>query len=126
MSEAIRKVVHDLITQDALPLNFEERETLVVQVLDEIFGLGPLERPQPIGRGESLFLELAHAVDFLLKNAPLLAVRVALPGIAGLLLADLAGSLAKNRLLRGHRPQPRLQLGALQLHRLIGDRAILC
>jgi pilus assembly protein CpaF len=34
--EAIRKVVH-------LALNFEEREQLVVQVLDEIFGLGPLE-----------------------------------------------------------------------------------
>jgi pilus assembly protein CpaF len=43
VSEAIRKVVHDLITQDALPLNFEERDIVVKQVLDEIFGLGPLE-----------------------------------------------------------------------------------
>ena len=43
VSEAIRKVVHDLITQDALPLNFEERDLVVKQVLDEIFGLGPLE-----------------------------------------------------------------------------------
>jgi pilus assembly protein CpaF len=41
--EAIRKVVHDLISQEMIALNFEERETLVVQVLDEIFGLGPLE-----------------------------------------------------------------------------------
>src|SRR5215213_1967894 len=41
--EAIRKVVHDLISQESLALNFEERELLVVQVLDEIFGLGPLE-----------------------------------------------------------------------------------
>src|SRR6185503_5652582 len=35
--EAIRKVVHDLISQESLALNFEERELLVVQVLDEIF-----------------------------------------------------------------------------------------
>jgi pilus assembly protein CpaF len=41
--DAIRKVVHDLIGQEKAPLNFEEREELVVQVLDEIFGLGPLE-----------------------------------------------------------------------------------
>jgi pilus assembly protein CpaF len=41
--EAIRKVVHDLISQEMVALNFEEREALVVQVLDEIFGLGPLE-----------------------------------------------------------------------------------
>jgi pilus assembly protein CpaF len=41
--EAIRKVVYDLLTQESAPLNFEEREELVRQVLDEIFGLGPLE-----------------------------------------------------------------------------------
>jgi pilus assembly protein CpaF len=41
--EAIRKVVHDLLSQESAPLNFEEREELVKQVLDEIFGLGPLE-----------------------------------------------------------------------------------
>src|SRR3954469_18930359 len=41
--EAIRKVVHDLISQESIALNLEERELLVVQVLDEIFGLGPLE-----------------------------------------------------------------------------------
>jgi pilus assembly protein CpaF len=41
--EAIRKVVHDLITQEMVALNFDEREALVGQVLDEIFGLGPLE-----------------------------------------------------------------------------------
>ncbi|MDQ3137233.1 MAG: CpaF family protein [Gemmatimonadota bacterium] len=41
--DVIRKVVHDLLTQDMVPLNFEEREELVKQVLDEIFGLGPLE-----------------------------------------------------------------------------------
>ena len=41
--EAIRRVVHDLISQEMVALNFEEREALVGQVLDEIFGLGPLE-----------------------------------------------------------------------------------
>src|SRR5918995_667190 len=43
VAEAVRKVVHDLITQESVPLNFEERDLVVVQVLDEIFGLGPLE-----------------------------------------------------------------------------------
>ena len=36
-------MVHDLISQEMVALNFEEREALVSQVLDEIFGLGPLE-----------------------------------------------------------------------------------
>ena len=39
----IRKVVHDLLTREAVPLNLDEREDLVEQVLDEIFGLGPIE-----------------------------------------------------------------------------------
>jgi pilus assembly protein CpaF len=43
VAEAVRKVVQDLITQESVPLNFEERDAVVVQVLDEIFGLGPLE-----------------------------------------------------------------------------------
>ena len=40
---AIRGVVLELLSQEAVPLNFDEREELVRQVLDEIFGLGPLE-----------------------------------------------------------------------------------
>jgi pilus assembly protein CpaF len=43
VTEAIRKVVLDLIAQESAPLNFEEREELVRQVLDEIFGLGPIQ-----------------------------------------------------------------------------------
>ncbi len=43
VADAVRKVVQDLITQESVPLNFEERDTIVIQVLDEIFGLGPLE-----------------------------------------------------------------------------------
>ncbi len=41
--DAIRKVVQDQITHESVPLNFEERDLVVGQVLDEIFGLGPLE-----------------------------------------------------------------------------------
>lgn len=41
--ETIRRVVHDLLSQEMVPLNFDEREVLIGQVLDEIFGLGPLE-----------------------------------------------------------------------------------
>src|SRR5918995_7408905 len=38
VAEAVRKVVQDLITQESVPLNFEERDAVVIQVLDEIFG----------------------------------------------------------------------------------------
>jgi pilus assembly protein CpaF len=41
--DAIRKTVFDLISLESVPVNFEERESLVLQVVDEIFGLGPLE-----------------------------------------------------------------------------------
>src|ERR671910_1796288 len=43
VADAVRRVVQDLITQESVPLNFEERDAVVIQVLDEIFGLGPLE-----------------------------------------------------------------------------------
>ncbi|HUP01697.1 MAG TPA: CpaF family protein [Gemmatimonadota bacterium] len=39
----IRKVVQDLLEREAVPLNHDEREELVEQILHEIFGLGPLE-----------------------------------------------------------------------------------
>lgn len=42
-SSAIRQVVHELLNGEAVPLNYDERERLVTQVLDEIFGLGPLQ-----------------------------------------------------------------------------------
>ncbi len=41
--EEIRRVVHDLLAREATPLNYDEREELVGQILDEIFGLGPIE-----------------------------------------------------------------------------------
>jgi pilus assembly protein CpaF len=39
----IRTVVHDLLSREVVPLNLDEREHLITEVLDEIFGLGPLE-----------------------------------------------------------------------------------
>ena len=39
----IRRAVQDLLTREAAPLNLDERERLVEEVLHEIFGLGPLE-----------------------------------------------------------------------------------
>jgi pilus assembly protein CpaF len=39
----IAEVTQELLTWENLPLNREERDSLVEQILDEIFGLGPLE-----------------------------------------------------------------------------------
>jgi pilus assembly protein CpaF len=39
----VRKVLHELLARETMPLNFEEREELSTQILDEIFGFGPLE-----------------------------------------------------------------------------------
>ena len=41
--EEVRKVVRDLLASEETPLNLEEREMLVEQVINEVFGLGPLE-----------------------------------------------------------------------------------
>jgi pilus assembly protein CpaF len=42
-SDAIRPEIQSLLTREGLALNQVERDKLVQQVLDEIFGLGPLE-----------------------------------------------------------------------------------
>jgi pilus assembly protein CpaF len=41
--ETIRGLVRELLAAESIPLNVEERENLIMQVLDEIFGLGPLQ-----------------------------------------------------------------------------------
>jgi len=41
--ETIRSLVRELLAAEAIPLNLEERDELIRQVLDEIFGLGPLQ-----------------------------------------------------------------------------------
>jgi pilus assembly protein CpaF len=39
----IRTLLGQLLTEEQTPLNFSERETLFAEVLDDVFGLGPLE-----------------------------------------------------------------------------------
>jgi len=41
--ETIRSLVRELLAAESIPLNLEERDELITQVLDEIFGLGPLQ-----------------------------------------------------------------------------------
>jgi pilus assembly protein CpaF len=43
VNRVIAGVVRDLLAQEGIPLNVEERDHLTSQVLDEIFGLGPLQ-----------------------------------------------------------------------------------
>ena len=41
--ETIRGLVRELLAAESIPLNVEERDKLILQILDEIFGLGPLQ-----------------------------------------------------------------------------------
>ncbi|MDH3271193.1 MAG: CpaF family protein [Gemmatimonadota bacterium] len=41
--DTIRGLVRELLAAESIPLNLEERDELIRQVLDEIFGLGPLQ-----------------------------------------------------------------------------------
>ena len=43
VNQVIAGVVKDLLEAEGIPLNVEERDSLTSQVLDEIFGLGPLQ-----------------------------------------------------------------------------------
>jgi pilus assembly protein CpaF len=43
VNRVIAGVVRDLLEEEGFPLNLEERDHLTSQVLDEIFGLGPLQ-----------------------------------------------------------------------------------
>lgn len=40
---AVREVIADLLSEQTVALNFEERDQIAREVIDEIFGLGPLE-----------------------------------------------------------------------------------
>jgi pilus assembly protein CpaF len=40
---AVANVVQEIITEQHVPLNAEEQESIKVELLDEVFGLGPLE-----------------------------------------------------------------------------------
>ena len=43
LSREISRIVENLITEDATPLSAAERESLIVDILHETFGLGPIE-----------------------------------------------------------------------------------
>ena len=43
MRDQIGNVVERLITEDSIPMTIAERERLIEEMLDEVFGLGPLE-----------------------------------------------------------------------------------
>jgi pilus assembly protein CpaF len=57
---AIRQVIQDLLSKEAFALNYDEREKLAQQVLDEIFGLGPLE---PLMQDEDISDILVNTFD---------------------------------------------------------------
>jgi pilus assembly protein CpaF len=41
--EQLRRVIHELLSREKTPLTQTEREQLVIEILDEVFGLGPLQ-----------------------------------------------------------------------------------
>src|SRR5260221_14029225 len=41
--EEVLALIRSVVTSEAVPLSFAERERLAREILDEIFGLGPLE-----------------------------------------------------------------------------------
>jgi pilus assembly protein CpaF len=43
VDEEIRKIVRQLLSQDEAPLNRDEKERLLQEILDDVFGLGPLQ-----------------------------------------------------------------------------------
>ena len=43
MREQIGAVIERLVSDEAIPMTVNERERLIEEVLDEVFGLGPLE-----------------------------------------------------------------------------------
>ena len=58
--ETIRGLVRELLAAESIPLNVEERDKLILQVLDEIFGLGPL---QPLMEDPSIADILVNTAD---------------------------------------------------------------
>jgi pilus assembly protein CpaF len=59
-ADAIREVIDELRREERFALNFDEREELTDQVIDDIFGLGPLE---PLMRDEGASDILVNTFD---------------------------------------------------------------
>jgi pilus assembly protein CpaF len=60
--ETIRGLVRELLAAESIPLNVEERDNLVMQVLDEIFGLGPLQPLMEDPSVADILVNTAHRV----------------------------------------------------------------
>ena len=58
--QEVAKLVRQMLAQENTPLNMEERERVVEQVVDEIFGLGPLE---PLLKDDSVEDILVNGAD---------------------------------------------------------------
>src|SRR5512137_631615 len=41
--EQLRRVIFEILQRDKTPLTLSEREQIVIEILDEVFGLGPLQ-----------------------------------------------------------------------------------
>ena len=78
MSET-RAIVRSLLAAENTPLNLEERERLVDQILDEVFGLGPLE---PLLRDPTISDILVNTYDqvYIERDGKLVVTDVTLPG----------------------------------------------
>ena len=58
--EAVAGIVKEIIAEQRVPLNYEEQEQIQVDLLDEVFGLGPLE---PLLRDEKISDILVNGKD---------------------------------------------------------------
>jgi pilus assembly protein CpaF len=71
----IRRVVHELLRVESTPLSMPEREQLIGEVLNEIFGLGPLE-PLLADPTISDILVNTHACVYIERNGQILETPV--------------------------------------------------
>jgi|YelNatPaOPRAMG01_1025707.scaffolds.fasta_scaffold47296_3 pilus assembly protein CpaF len=75
MREQIGLVVEKLVAEEAIPLTIAERERLIEEVLDEVFGLGPLE---PLLKDPSISDILVNGFDnvYIERNGRLIETNV--------------------------------------------------
>src|SRR5712691_10575172 len=58
--EEVLALIRSVVNSEAVPLSFAERERLAREILDEIFGLGPLE---PVMKDHSISYILVNCFD---------------------------------------------------------------
>ena len=65
--EQLRRVILEVLQREKTPLTLHEREQMVIEILDEVFGLGPL---QPLLGDHTLSEEKMSASSYLSQNDP--------------------------------------------------------